>query len=277
MQDPTRPRTNIVRVTMIPPLIVEAHRLVTTTSKPIAEIAVLVGMKAPALEKRLERAYGARARGLRTGAPPTLGRPPSLREEWRVRLTAEERARVDAALVVGYAAGARSEGEALAAALRRVEEADPARAQASAEATLGRELAALRQKISAERTKWGEERAALEQKIAKQQATIGRLKAEAPANTKPGTVAARTNPHDLNPIDPRIAALEDHLARETRSSQALAARVKELEALLTILGVVPELPADGEPRFLPLAEVRCGVQVKHTAFFSALCNAEGIQ
>lgn len=176
---------------MIPPLIVEAHRLVTTTSKPIAEIAVLVGMKAPALEKRLERAYGARARGLRTGAPPTLGRPPSLREEWRVRLTAEERARVDAALVVGYAAGARSEGEALAAALRRVEEADPARAQASAEATLGRELAALRQKISAERTKWDEERAALEQKIAKQQATIGRLKAEAPANTKPGTVAAK--------------------------------------------------------------------------------------
>lgn len=176
---------------MIPPLIVEAHRLVTTTSKPIAEIAALVGMKAPALEKRLERAYGARARGLRTGAPPTLGRPPSLREEWRVRLTAEERARVDAALVVGYAAGARSEGEALAAALRRVEEADPARAQASAEATLGRELADLRQKFSADRTKWGEERAALEHKVAKQQATIGRLKAEALANTKPGTVAAK--------------------------------------------------------------------------------------
>jgi len=88
---------------------------------------------------------------------------------------------------------------------------------------------------------------------------------------------------DLNPIDPRIAALlrvaaalEDHLARETRSSQALAARVAELEALCSVLGVVPELPADGEPRFLPLAEVRRGVQVKRAAF-SALCDAEGIQ
>jgi len=86
-----------------------------------------------------------------------------------------------------------------------------------------------------------------------------------------------TNPHHLTPVDPRIAALEDHLARETRSSQALAARVKELEALLAILGVVPELPADGEPRFLPLAEVRRRVQVKRAAFFSALCDAEGIQ
>jgi len=111
-------------------------------------------------------------------------------------------------------------------------------------------------------------------------------------------IRPRTNPHDLNPIDPRIAALlrvaaalEDYLgaqaqrladarlalARETRSSQALAARVKELEALCAVLGVVPELPADGEPRFLPLAEVRRGVQVKRAAFFSALCDAEGIQ
>lgn len=87
----------------------------------------------------------------------------------------------------------------------------------------------------------------------------------------------RTNPHHLTPVDPRIAALEDHLARETRSSQALAARVKELEALCAVLGVVPELPADGEPRFLSLAEVRSGVQVKRAAFFSALCDAEGIQ
>jgi len=183
-------RGYIVEV-MIPPLIVEAHRLITTTATPTKDVAALVGLTPRSLEKRLRRIYGTTARGLRTGAPLTPGRPPSLREEWRVRLTAEERARVDAAIVVGYAAGARSEGEALAAALRRVEEADPARAQASAEATLGRELAALRQKISAERTKWGEERAALEQKIAKQQATIGRLKAEAPANTKPGTVAAK--------------------------------------------------------------------------------------
>lgn len=107
----------------------------------------------------------------------------------------------------------------------------------------------------------------------------------------------RTNPHHLTPVDPRIAALEDHLARETRSSQALtaevrrlqawctddatvlrlSARVKELEALCAVLGVVPELSADGEPRFLPLAEVRRGVQVKRAAFFSALCAAEGIQ
>lgn len=63
------------------------------------------------------------------------------------------------------------------------------------------------------------------------------------------------HPHDLPPVDPRIAALEDHLARETRSSQALAARVKELEALCAVLGVVPELPADGEPRFLSLADI----------------------
>lgn len=62
-------------------------------------------------------------------------------------------------------------------------------------------------------------------------------------------------PHDLTPVDPRIAALEDHLARETRSSQALAARVKELETLCAVLGVVPELPADGEPRFLSLADI----------------------
>lgn len=47
-----------------------------------------------------------------------------------------------------------------------------------------------------------------------------------------------TSPHHLTPVDPRIAALEDHLARETRSSQALAARVKELEVLCAILGVV---------------------------------------
>lgn len=85
----------------------------------------------------------------------------------------------------------------------------------------------------------------------------------------------RTNPHHLTPVDPQIAALEDHLARETRSSQALAARVKELETLLATLGVVPELPADGEPRFLPLAEVRNND--KRAAFFSDLCDAEGIQ
>lgn len=65
----------------------------------------------------------------------------------------------------------------------------------------------------------------------------------------------RTNPHHLTPVDPQIAALEDHLARETRSSQALAARVKELETLCAVLGVVPELPADGEPRFLSLADI----------------------
>ena len=103
-----------------------------------------------------------------------------------------------------------------------------------------------------------------------------------------------TSPHHLTPVDPRIAALEDHLARETRSSQALAARVKELEALCAILGVVPELPADGELRFLSLAEVRnmspaalayaavCEdalrpIAPKCAAFFSALCDAEQVR
>lgn len=123
-----------------------------------------------------------------------------------------------------------------------------------------------------------------------------------------------TSPHHLTPVDPRIAALEDHLARETRSSQALtaevrrlqawctddatvlrlSARVKELEALCAVLGVVPELSADGEPRFLPLAEVRnmrpaalayaavCEdalrpIAPKCAAFFSALCDAEQVR
>ena len=106
---------------MIPPLIVEAHRLITTTATPTKDVAALVGLTPRSLEKRLRRIYGTTARGLRTGAPLTPGRPPSLREEWRVRLTAEERARVDAAIVVGYAAGARSEGEALAMVLTRAQ------------------------------------------------------------------------------------------------------------------------------------------------------------
>jgi len=80
--------------------------------------------------------------------------------------------------------------------------------------------------------------------------------------TAPVPLQPRLDPHHLTPVDRQVLALEDHLVRETRSSQALAARVANLEALCKVLGVVPELPPDGEPKFLPIAEVRAAYEAK---------------
>lgn len=105
----------------------DIHALVTTTDRPIADIAADLGLSVDALEKRLERTYGKRSRQLRTGsAVPQVGRAPSGRTTWQVRLTVAERAVVDAALVAGRAAGAKSDGEALAIALQRLAVTPPA-------------------------------------------------------------------------------------------------------------------------------------------------------
>lgn len=97
--------------------LVAAHRLITTTDTPIAEIAESVGCSVAALERRLEREYGARSRELRTGEAPTPGRPATGRTPWQVRLTAAERAVVEAAVARERAAGAATDGEALARAV----------------------------------------------------------------------------------------------------------------------------------------------------------------
>lgn len=98
---------------MTPPKpLADAHTLITTTDQPIADIAAGLGLTVDALDKRLARAYGKRARELRTGEVKR-GRSPTGRETWRVRLTAEERARVEELLEAGRAAGATTDGEAL--------------------------------------------------------------------------------------------------------------------------------------------------------------------
>jgi hypothetical protein len=90
----------------------DAHTLITTTDQPIADIAAGLGLSVDALDKRLARAYGKRARELRTGEAKR-GRSPTGRETWRVRLTPEERTRVEELLEAGRAAGATTDGEAL--------------------------------------------------------------------------------------------------------------------------------------------------------------------
>ena len=96
--------------------IAEAHRLITTTATPIADIATAAGCSVLALERRLQRAYQQRSRQLRTGAAPTPGRTPAAepRTPWQVRLTAAERDVVEAAVRAARAAGARTDGAALA-------------------------------------------------------------------------------------------------------------------------------------------------------------------
>jgi hypothetical protein len=97
----------------------QAHHLITTTDTPISEIAVSLGCSVAALERRLERAYGARSRELRTGEAPTPGRPTTGRTPWQVRLTDAERAAVEAAVAREREAGAATDGEALARAVAR--------------------------------------------------------------------------------------------------------------------------------------------------------------
>ena len=95
----------------------QAHYLLTTTARPLAEIAAEVGLSVAALEKRLERRYGKRSRELRTGQFPVMGRPATGRTPWQVRLTAAERAVVEGAVARGREAGATTDGEALVWAL----------------------------------------------------------------------------------------------------------------------------------------------------------------
>jgi hypothetical protein len=96
-----------------------AHQQVIVTARAIEDIAADCGCSALALERRLERHYGARSRELRGGSSgrgrPGTGDP---RERWSVRLTADERAEVDAAVARERTAGATSDGEALAQAVR---------------------------------------------------------------------------------------------------------------------------------------------------------------
>lgn len=103
-------------MTIAPIDIIEAHRLITTTATPLAEIAAAVSCSVLALERRLERYCGKRSRELRTGAFPTPGRTPAAdpRKRWGVRLTAAERATIEAAIRAARAAGAPSDGAALA-------------------------------------------------------------------------------------------------------------------------------------------------------------------
>ena len=107
----TPPRTRPAATTA-PIDITEAHRIITTTTTPLAEIAGRLSCSVLALEKRLERHCGKRSRELRTGAFPTPGRTPgNPRKRWEVRLTPAERAAVEAAV---EAAGAETDGAALA-------------------------------------------------------------------------------------------------------------------------------------------------------------------
>jgi hypothetical protein len=102
-----------------PDLAARAHHLLTTTERPLAEIAAELGLSVEALEKRLERRYDARSREIRTGQPAAVGRPPQGRSTWWVRLTVEERAGVEAAILRERKAGAETDGAALAQAVRR--------------------------------------------------------------------------------------------------------------------------------------------------------------
>ena len=95
----------------------QAHYLLTTTARPLAEIAAEVGLSVAALEKRLERRYGMRSRELRTGQFPVMGRPTTGRTPWQVRLTAAERAVVEGAVARGREGGTTTDGEALVWAL----------------------------------------------------------------------------------------------------------------------------------------------------------------
>jgi len=90
----------------------QAHHLLTTTVRPLTEIAAEVGLSVAALEKRLERRYGMRSRELRTGQFPVMGRPTTGRTPWQVRLTAAERAVVEGAVARGRDGGATTDGEA---------------------------------------------------------------------------------------------------------------------------------------------------------------------
>jgi len=94
-----------------------AYHLVMTTDFNIADIAAKLGISEMALERRLERRYHARSRQLRSGLVTPEGRPPSGRTRWAFRLTAEERAIVEAAVARERQAGAATDGAALACAL----------------------------------------------------------------------------------------------------------------------------------------------------------------
>ncbi len=95
-------------MTITTPLAV-AHLAITTSDAPIGEIAAAAGLSVAALEMRLERAYGARSRLLRASDPPAK----VTRTVWQVRLTPDERTRVEELLEAGRAAGATTDGEAL--------------------------------------------------------------------------------------------------------------------------------------------------------------------
>ena len=95
----------------------QAHHHLTTTTRPLAEIAAEVGLSVAALEKRLERRYGMRSRELRTGQFPVMGRPATGRTPWQVRLTAAEQAVVEGAVARGRDVGTTTDGEALVWAL----------------------------------------------------------------------------------------------------------------------------------------------------------------
>lgn len=112
--------------------VAEAHQLLIASHQPLAEIAAAAGLTVNALEKRLKREHGARSHELRTGKRGTAGRPATGRAPWQVRLTVAERAVVDAALVAGRAAGAKSDGEALAKVLQRLSVALPSAAPSEA-------------------------------------------------------------------------------------------------------------------------------------------------
>lgn len=99
----------------------EAYEQVRATARPIDEIAAELGLTRAALDRRLERRFGKRSRQIRTGEEPTPGRPAAETERtpWAVRLTAEERRDVEAAVARERAAGAPTDGAALQRAVTR--------------------------------------------------------------------------------------------------------------------------------------------------------------
>ena len=102
----------------------DAHDQIRMTQRPIEEIAAALGLSVNALGLRIRRRYGCTIRALRTGEATGRGRPAGdvERPQWGVRLSAEERAVVEAAIDRERQAGASTDGEALVRALWRAKQ-----------------------------------------------------------------------------------------------------------------------------------------------------------